>query len=109
MWRVIPEALALPSPTPLETTNRDLEREIAERRQAEQALEERTQALLAAQDARSLFDGVPVGLPLGPGRALPGREPRPRAAPRLPKPRIPAGPPTSGSSTWSGGSSALAG
>jgi two-component system cell cycle sensor histidine kinase/response regulator CckA len=62
MWRVIPQALALPSPTRLEAANSDLQREIAERRRAEQALEERTGALLAAQDARSLFEGVPVGL-----------------------------------------------
>ena len=62
VWRVIPQALALPSPAQLVAANRDLQRQIAERRRAERTLEERTQALLEAQDARSLFEGVPVGL-----------------------------------------------
>ena len=62
MWRVIPEALTLPSPTQLAAANRDLQREIAARSQAQRALEDLTRALLEAQDARGLFEGVPVGL-----------------------------------------------
>ncbi len=38
--RLVPQALALPSPAQLEVANRELEREILERTQAEQALQE---------------------------------------------------------------------
>jgi two-component system cell cycle sensor histidine kinase/response regulator CckA len=62
MWRVVPEALALPSPTQVAAVNRDLQHEITARSQAQRDLEELTQTLLEAQDARSLFEGVPVGL-----------------------------------------------
>jgi two-component system, cell cycle sensor histidine kinase and response regulator CckA len=62
MWRVIPEALALPSPTQLATLNHDLQHEIAARSQTQRALEELNRTLLEAQEARSLFEGVPVGL-----------------------------------------------
>ena len=62
VWRVLPEALALPSPAQLAEVNRALRREIEERRQLQVTLEARTRALLEAQDARSLFEGVPVGL-----------------------------------------------
>ncbi|MBW4563200.1 MAG: PAS domain S-box protein [Mojavia pulchra JT2-VF2] len=52
---LVPKALALPSPTQLEATNRELEREISDRKRAELALYER-EAML-----RRIGDNLPNG------------------------------------------------
>jgi signal transduction histidine kinase len=50
VFPLIPRAVALPSPALLEAANRDLHREIADRKRAQEALEEKTRALEAAQE-----------------------------------------------------------
>jgi signal transduction histidine kinase len=50
VFPLIPKAAALPSPALLEAANRDLQREIADRKLAQEALEEKTRALEAAQE-----------------------------------------------------------
>jgi signal transduction histidine kinase len=50
VFPLIPKAAALPSPALLEAANRDLHREIADRKRAQEALEEKTRALEAAQE-----------------------------------------------------------
>jgi signal transduction histidine kinase len=50
VFPLIPRAAALPSPALLEAANHDLHREIADRKRAQEALEEKTRALEAAQE-----------------------------------------------------------
>ena len=50
IFPLIPKAVALPSPALLEAANRDLQREVADRKRAQDALEEKTRALETAQE-----------------------------------------------------------
>jgi PAS domain S-box-containing protein len=76
MWRIMPQALALPSTAQLEQANRRLEHEIGERQRAEAALRDanaqleervaaRTADLRASEERwRSMFEASAVGIAL---------------------------------------------
>lgn len=53
---MVPKALALPSPAQLEAANRELEREIGERKQIEEALKE------SQTKYKTLFEIFPIGI-----------------------------------------------
>jgi hypothetical protein len=61
VWPLIPKLLALPSPAQLEAANRDLQREIIERRRTETALRERSAELSRSNADLERFNRLAVG------------------------------------------------
>jgi hypothetical protein len=61
VWPLIPKLLALPSPAQLEAANKDLQREIVERRRTETALRERSAELSRSNADLERFNRLAVG------------------------------------------------